>query len=109
MVCLWRRPRVATTGVAALIAQGHTLDSGPGPGILGRMTEAFGNMKGRTSSCLLLVAIIWRKVKVLVIDEISMVDVDFVDWHMSMVPRGIQLVLCVDAVQLPPVPNRKAV
>jgi hypothetical protein len=44
-------------------------------------TQAFGNMRGRNS------ADIWRKVKVLVVDEISMVDAEFLDWYLSQVPH----------------------
>ena len=44
-------------------------------------TQAFGNMRGRNS------ADIWRKVKVLVVDEISMVDAEFFDWYLSQVPH----------------------
>ncbi len=42
-------------------------------------TEAFGNMRGKTS------ADFWRKVRCLVIDEISMVDAEFLDWRGRMV------------------------
>ncbi|XP_043272559.1 ATP-dependent DNA helicase PIF1 isoform X3 [Venturia canescens] len=58
------------------------------------------------------VASVWRKTKHLVIDEISMVDGDFFD-KMEAVARhirkndkpfgGIQLILCGDFFQLPPV------
>ena len=97
---------------------------------------------------------IWRKVKVLVVDEISMVDAEFLDWYLSQVPHlaacsppppplytqvrhglvicgdcmhihthtrtqhthththtqvppGVQLVMCGDFMQLPPVPGNK--
>ena len=46
----------APTGVAALIAEGQTLHSSPGPGIPKGTTEAFGNMHSKTSFH------IWRKV-----------------------------------------------
>ena len=61
----------APTGVAALIAEGQTLHSKPGPGVPKGTTEAFGNMKSRSSFDF------WRRIKVLVIDEISMVDAEF--------------------------------
>ena len=48
-----------------------------------------------------------RQVKVLVIDEISMVDAEFFDWYMDAVPKGAQLIFCGDFVQLPPVPDRQ--
>ena len=51
---------------------------------------------------------IWRKVKVLVIDEISMVDAEFLDWYLSQLPpHGIQLIFCGDFMQLPPVPDHQ--
>ena len=58
----------APTGVAALIAEGQTLHSKPGPGIPKGTTEAFGNMRSWSSSE------IWKRVRCLVIDEVSMVD-----------------------------------
>ena len=58
----------APTGVAALIAEGQTLHSKPGPGIPKGTTEAFGNMRSCSSSE------IWKRVRCLVIDEVSMVD-----------------------------------
>ena len=51
----------------------------PGPGVPHGTTEAFGNMRGKTS------ADFWRTVRCLVIDEISMVDAEFLDWRSSMV------------------------
>ena len=58
----------------------HTLSTRrPGPGVPHGTTEAFGNMRGKTS------AEFWRKVRCLVIDEISMVDAEFLDWHSSTV------------------------
>ena len=57
----------APTGVAALIAEGQTLHSKPGPGIPAGTTAAFGNMRSWSSSE------IWKCVRCLVIDEVSMV------------------------------------
>jgi len=50
----------------------------------------------------------WSALKVLVIDEISMADAEFVDWYMAagLQGRKIQVVLCGDFAQLPPVPNK---
>lgn len=72
----------APTGVAALIADGQTLHSKPGPGVPKGTTEAFGNMKSKSSFDF------WRRVKCLIIDEISMVDGEFLDWYMANVPPG---------------------
>ena len=49
----------------------------------------------------------WQQVEVLVIDEISMVDAEFLDWYMSNVPDNVQLLVCGDFIQLPPVPDKQ--
>ena len=49
----------------------------------------------------------WSQIRVLVIDEISMVDAEFLDWYMVHVPDEVQLVFCGDFVQLPPVPDKQ--
>jgi hypothetical protein len=90
----------APTGVAALIAEGQTLHSSPGPGIPRGTTEAFGNMRSNTNSA------IWGKCQTLVVDEISMVDAEFFDWFVSNV-GPVQLVLCGDFAQLPPVRDKQ--
>ena len=41
----------------------------------------------------------YSKVRVLVVDEISMVDAEFLDWYMASVPRGVQLIFCGDFEQ----------
>ncbi|XP_034249290.1 ATP-dependent DNA helicase PIF1-like [Thrips palmi] len=97
----------ASTGVAACHIGGYTLHSfagvGTGQGSLKRLVE----LARRPH-----VAQQWRKCKVLIIDEISMVDGRFFD-KLEYVARevrcndkpfgGIQLVLCGDFFQLPPV------
>jgi len=90
----------APTGVAALIAEGQTLHTKPGPGVPKGTTEAFGNMKSKSS------LEFWRCVRALVIDEISMVDAEFLDWYMNSVP-DVQLLFCGDYEQLPPVPDKQ--
>ena len=90
----------APTGVAALIAEGQTLHSKPGPGVPKGTTEAFGNMRSKTSSKN------WHRIKVLVVDEISMVDAEFLDWYMANVGY-VQLIFCGDFDQLPPVPDKQ--
>jgi len=87
----------APTGVAALIAGGQTLQSSPGPGIPKGTTGVFDAMSTTA----------WSKVKVLVIDEISMVDAEFFDWYMLKVPPKVQIILCGDFAQLPPVPQKQ--
>lgn len=97
----------ASTGVAACHIGGYTLHSfagvGSGQGSLKRLVD----LAKRPHS-----AQQWRKCKVLIIDEISMVDGRFFD-KLEYVARevrcndkpfgGIQLVLCGDFFQLPPV------
>ena len=91
----------APTGVAALIAEGQTLHSKPGPGVPKGTTECFSNMRSKSSHAF------WSQIRVLVIDEISMVDAEFLDWYMVHVPDEVQLVFCGDFVQLPPVPDKQ--
>ena len=62
----------APTGVAAILVKGQTLFTKPGPGRPLPTTEMFGFMWGNKDT--------WRKVRTLVIDEISMVDGEFLDW-----------------------------
>ena len=50
----------APTGVAALIAEGQTLHTKPGPGVPKGTTEAFGNMKSKSSLDF------WKKARLLV-------------------------------------------
>ena len=57
------------------VVQGQTLHSAPGPGIPKGTTEQFGNMKGQASHRML------ASVRCLVVDEISMVDAEFLDWY----------------------------
>ncbi|KAJ1522289.1 hypothetical protein ONE63_002588 [Megalurothrips usitatus] len=97
----------ASTGVAACHIGGYTLHSfagvGSGQGSLKRLAE----LARRPH-----VAQQWRRCKVLIIDEISMVDGRFFD-KLEYIARevrgndrpfgGIQLVLCGDFLQLPPV------
>lgn len=97
----------ASTGVAACHIGGYTLHSfagvGSGQGNLKRLVE----LAKRPH-----IAQQWRRCKTLIIDEISMVDGRFFD-KLEYVARevrcndkpfgGIQLVLCGDFLQLPPV------
>lgn len=58
----------APTGVAALVVQGQTLHSKPGPGVPNGTTEKFGNMLSHDNRTVL------ARMQCLVIDEISMVS-----------------------------------
>lgn len=97
----------ASTGAAACLIGGTTLHAFAG----------MGNGSGTLDKCIALAsrdqyATTWRKCRCLVIDEISMVDAEFFD-KMEGVARavrkskavfgGIQLVVCGDFLQLPPV------
>lgn len=97
----------ASTGAAACLIGGTTLHAFAG----------MGNGSGTIDKCTALAsrdsyAATWRKCRCLVIDEISMVDAEFFD-KMEGVARavrksravfgGIQLVVCGDFLQLPPV------
>jgi ATP-dependent DNA helicase PIF1 len=114
----------APTGVAAILVGGQTMHSKPGPGVTST-TDDFSNMWGSKDH--------WRAVKTLVLDEVSMVDAEFLDWSEAYVRElvdretrmgkqasdawakgeksgkafgGIQLIFCGDFAQLPPVPGR---
>lgn len=97
----------ASTGVAACLIGGVTLHSfagiGTGEGTMKRCTELASRQ---------MAAQVWRRCKTLIIDEVSMVDGEFFD-KLESVARfirrndrpfgGIQLILCGDFLQLPPV------
>lgn len=97
----------ASTGVAACHIGGITLHQFAGIGLGTATIERSYQMASRSSS-----ATAWRKTKYLIIDEISMVDGDYFD-KIEAVARhlrkndkpfgGIQLILCGDFFQLPPV------
>lgn len=97
----------ASTGVAACHIGGITLHQFAGVGLGTGTKERCIQLASRPSA-----ASIWKKTKHLVIDEISMVDGDFFDKietvarHVRRTERpfgGIQLILCGDFFQLPPV------
>ncbi|XP_043272549.1 ATP-dependent DNA helicase PIF1 isoform X2 [Venturia canescens] len=97
----------ASTGVAACHIGGVTLHQFAGIGLGSATLDRCYELASKPA-----VASVWRKTKHLVIDEISMVDGDFFD-KMEAVARhirkndkpfgGIQLILCGDFFQLPPV------
>lgn len=97
----------ASTGVAACHIGGITLHQFAGIGLGTATQERCIQLASRPSA-----TSVWRKTKHLVIDEISMVDGDFFDKieavarHIRRTERpfgGIQLILCGDFFQLPPV------
>ncbi|KAL1496255.1 hypothetical protein AB1Y20_016218 [Prymnesium parvum] len=87
---------VAPTAVAALIAKGQTIHSWPGPGVPHGTTAAFNRMRPR----------VWREVRCLVLDEVSMVDAEFLDYYMAQLDQpAMQCVFSGDFAQMPPVPS----
>ena len=100
----------ASTGVAACHIGGITLHQFAGIGLGTGTLERCYQMAARNSS-----ASLWRRTKHLIIDEISMVEADYFD-KIEAVARyirrnerpfgGMQLVLCGDFFQLPPVSGR---
>ncbi|XP_012285616.1 ATP-dependent DNA helicase PIF1 isoform X2 [Orussus abietinus] len=100
----------ASTGVAACHIGGVTLHQFAGIGLGTAGLQKCYELASKAGS-----ASIWRKTKHLVIDEISMVDGDFFD-KIEAIARhvrkndkpfgGIQLILCGDFFQLPPVSKR---
>ena len=101
---------LAPTGVAALNVGGQTMHAkNPGPGKVEGTSKCFGNMWATKKQ--------WRKVRTLIIDEISMADAEFLDYYIAQAhticaDRGgsspsIQLIFCGDFFQLPPVAKSK--
>ena len=97
----------ASTGAAASLIGGTTLHAFAGIGTGNGTMEHCISLASRESH-----AIVWRRCGCLVIDEVSMIDAEFFD-KLEAVARsvrrnrmpfgGIQLVLCGDFCQLPPV------
>ncbi len=97
---------VAPTGLAGLALGGATVNARPGPGIPKGDNTAFRKYMSSKYS-----APTWKKVRVLIIDEVSMVSAEFIDWYYSVIHemnRDIQMVLVGDFSQLPPVPEKYA-
>lgn len=100
----------ASTGVAACHIGGITLHQFAGIGLGTANLDRCYQMAARSSAGL------WRRTKHLIIDEISMVDADYFDKieavarHIRKNERpfgGMQLILCGDFFQLPPVSSRE--
>ncbi|TPP52520.1 PIF1-like helicase family protein [Leishmania donovani] len=105
----------ATTGIAALNLSGSTLHSFVGCGIPSR------NSKGDSLLSIVLskqrCVRSWRTCRVLIIDEVSMLEpsffdvVDYIARHVRNRPHepfgGIQLILSGDFLQLPPVSRER--
>lgn len=98
----------APTGIAALHVSGTTIHSFAGAGVVNRLDQ-FGKVWGKRKE--------WRQVKVLVIDEISMLEPSYLDFLDAAVRSlrqgdlpfgGVQLVVCGDFLQLGPIYGRGA-
>ncbi|KAK9885232.1 hypothetical protein WA026_010735 [Henosepilachna vigintioctopunctata] len=97
----------ASTGVAACHIGGITLHQFAGIGIGSGSVDRCVDMLSKG-----IAASLWRKCKHLVIDEVSMIDADFFQKVEEVARKirksdkpfgGIQLILCGDFFQLPPV------
>ena len=93
----------ASTGTAAVLCEGTTLHSLVGP----RQLKCVGDfvLKGRSKK-------VWRSLEVLLLDEASMISGEFFDRLSDQVELtretpgpfgGIQLVIVMDPLQLPPI------
>jgi ATP-dependent DNA helicase PIF1 len=101
----------ASTGMAAVAIQGTTLHSFAGVGLGDDAPDALVQRVQRSKQAVKR----WRSARVLMIDELSMIDAVFFDKlnyvakevrESSLPFGGIQLVLCGDFLQLPPVCKR---
>lgn len=98
----------ASTGVAACNIGGVTLHGFAGVGLANGSAESLASQVANAKWTLAR----WRSAKVLVVDEVSMLEAEFFD-KMEKVARivrdshlpfgGIQIILCGDFLQLPPV------
>ncbi|CAE6523538.1 unnamed protein product [Rhizoctonia solani] len=100
----------ASTGIAAANIQGETLHAFAGVGLGNQQREVLIARAKKSRG----VAPRWRGARILIIDEISMVAARWFD-DLEAISRsvrdneapfgGLQLVICGDFFQLPPVPN----
>ena len=101
---------VGPTGTIACALEGQTIHSLAGCGVPVTVTD-FDKIWGDNDR-----KQAWRDLKVLLIDEISMISGEFLDNLSHVVCQvrkntaafgGIQLIVCGDFLQLPPIPKRK--
>jgi ATP-dependent DNA helicase PIF1 len=102
----------ASTGIAATQINGTTIHSFAGIGLGKESKHELLNKVNKSKAAMRK----WVSVKILIIDEISMVDGQLFDAleHIARMTRGIdepfggiQVICCGDFLQLPPVPNGK--
>lgn len=102
----------ASTGVAASHLAGQTLHSFAGFGVETAPVKALKKVKQQSAAVKR-----WEETRVLIIDEISMVDAHLLDLVSSVASSvrknrdafgGLQVIFCGDFLQLPPVQERGA-
>jgi ATP-dependent DNA helicase PIF1 len=102
----------ASTGIAALNIGGQTIHSFAGIGLARGEREDIWARVSKNSKTMAR----WRKTKVLIVDEVSMLDVQVFDMLDDFAKRirkstkpfgGIQLVMVGDFLQLPPVSSKQ--
>ena len=98
---------VTPTGISAIVhPNGQTIHSFSGVGVPETKID-FGNIWNNKAE-------MWRNLRVIIIDEISMLDAEFLDYLSEEVCKvrnttanvpfgGIQLIFCGDFLQLPPI------
>nr|GAT43685.1 DNA repair and recombination protein [Mycena chlorophos] len=105
----------ASTGIAALAVSGCTLHSWAGVGLGKQPVNSYTGRWLKNRQRYERVIQRWRTTEALLIDEISMIDGKFFDKleeiarimrHSDLPFGGIQLIICGDMFQLPPVPDR---
>jgi ATP-dependent DNA helicase PIF1 len=99
---------LAPTGTAAIMVEGQTIHSFAGIGVA-KTKDDFERAWARKKA--------WRRLRLLILDEVSMVSGEFWDYLSDVVSRirndprpfgGIQLVVCGDFLQLPPVETHES-
>ena len=85
-----------------MLHRGQTIHSAPGPGVPSLNTAKFAGMAKPDHLA------IWMRTKCVVIDEISMLDAEFLGYYVTRMPNTCQLIVCGDFLQLGPIADRHA-
>ena len=96
---------VAPTGIAALNLGGQTMHSKPGPAMPQGTTDQFRNVMNSKANRQM-----WEQVRVIIVDETSMVCAEFLDWYYASIESMCdpQVIFVGDFSQLPPVADKYA-